>query len=217
MLYDQSFNKVTLTRVLRKGDFRGVPLADRDEFKKEILEKACALAYELTPSLGPLCTKFHLKKKPAYKASSLPLELVFRKLTCNLKYSFGYLHPNRTRVVNNLYHHLEEGVPYRVYRLDVKSFYESLDVDTILKIIRNNEYLSPISKKIFFNLMSDFISIGGEGVPRGMVISAAISEILMKEFDYRVSHDESVFFCYCYELSRKSEEISKKYFLVAAR
>jgi hypothetical protein len=192
-MYDQSYNAVTLSAALRKGDFHKIPPVLKDTFRKEVVNEATTSARTIFDGLNPI-SAFHLKKKSAYRIKKLKDDLVVRKLSLNLKRLTKFRARGRSFVVSTLRHFLEEGVPYRVYRLDIKSFYESFlseDIKTKTLALRR---LTPLSKQHLTTLLDHYEAIGGQGLPRGMGISAVLSDWLMAEFDSEMLAHPAVYF-----------------------
>lgn len=192
-MYDQSYNPNTLTKVLRKGDFRKILSSLRDEFRISIASMATQSALNVFNGTNPI-TKFHLKKKSAYKIKELKDDLVVRKLSLNLKRVTKASPRGRSFIVTNLHHFLEEGVPYRVYRLDIKSFYESFLIEGVKSRTLSLPKLSPLSKRLLEVLLDYYAGIGGQGLPRGMALSAVLSDFMMAEFDIKTFNDPEVYF-----------------------
>ena len=192
-MYDHSYNPSTLTAVLRKGDFRWIPAALRDAFRDTTISAAVQSALSTFNAKNPIA-KFHLKKKSAYKIRHLEDDLVVRKLACNLKKIAKQDPTGRSSLVINLAHFLEEGVPYRVYRLDIRSFYESFLLPDIKERTQSFRQLSPLSKRHLAALLNHFAAMGGTGLPRGMAISAVLSDLMMADFDSEIFSDEAVYF-----------------------
>lgn len=192
-MYDHSNNSQTLAAMLRKGDFRNVPKADHDIFRESIVKKALHSAQSIFDGKNPI-HKFHLKKKPAYRIKLLSDDLVIRKLAKNIKTIAKHKPANRSFIVANLRHFLCEGVPYRIYRLDISKFYESFNTTEIKKFVKSLRGLSPQNKRQIEALMDHFVSIGGTGLPRGMALSALISDLMMSDFDSYTINLQSVYF-----------------------
>src|SRR6185437_14507468 len=53
--------------------------------------------------------------------------MTLRKIALNILRKSRIRQPDRQSIVANLKSLLTEGVPFRLYRLDIRSFYESLD------------------------------------------------------------------------------------------
>jgi len=195
-MYDHSYSINALKGVLQKRDFhsvRGQTAANVNAHRKALLDKAFKSASTNFGGKNPIDI-FHLKKKSTYRIKDPGDDLVIRKLSKNLS---GYVEASsrgRDFVISNLQLHLEEGVPYRLYRLDVKSFYESFSQEDILARITSLPNLSPISKRHLKTLLSYFSALGGTGIPRGMAISAVLADLMMSQFDTQVSRNPFVYF-----------------------
>lgn len=192
--FDQSFCVDTLERVLWKRDFLGVPAANHNALRQRLLSQALISAIShFEPPNAPLIG-FPLKGKTVFRLARHQDELVERKLRVNLKRCTSLTVPGRTQIVENLKLLLEEGVPYRIYRLDIRSFFESFQKDHVRKIVSSIKNLSPLSRRLIEVLLNAHVEIGGQGVPRGLSISAALSEILMQDFDLNVRGMTNTFF-----------------------
>ncbi len=121
-------------------------------------------------------------------------EMVARKLCSNIKNTTRATSQARSNIVSNLYLLLQEGVPYRVYRLDIKSFYESFVTADVISKVNELRELSPLSKKLTQELFACHADLGGTGVPRGLSLSAVLSDYLMRDFDHWVRSHSDVFF-----------------------
>lgn len=181
-MYDHSYNGKTLGRMLLKSDFDGVSKGSEEVFKNAKINAAIQSAASIFNGLNPI-SAFHLKKKTAYRIDKLEDALVVRKLGANLKMMLSKQGSGRAFIVANLALLIEEGLPYRLYRLDVKSFYESFDVPDILANMATFPQLNPRSQHILTALLNHYVTIGGKGVPRGLAISATLSDLMMVQFD----------------------------------
>jgi hypothetical protein len=193
VMFDQSYNAVTLGNTLRKSDFRKIATALRNIYRKQTIDKSIFSALTSFNGANPI-SKFHLKKKSAFGIIKREDELVVRKLTLNLERLTRYRPRSRSFVISNLRHFLEEGLPYRIYRLDIKSFYESFLIDEIKKSVLELRWLTPLSKRHLTTLLAHFVAIGGSGLPRGIGISAVLSHWLMSEFDEKIRNHPSVYY-----------------------
>lgn len=194
-MYDQSFNKKTLARVFQKLDFVGIKSsAELEAFRENMLNKAVASAASgFAKAANPLVS-FPLHGRQVFMFPGLWDELVARKLCSNIKKTSKANSRGRAQIVSNLRLLLEEGVPFRVYRLDVKSFYESFKASNVIAKVGELSELSPLSKRLLHDLLGCHAALGGTGIPRGLALSAALSEHLMRDFDHKVSGHPEVFF-----------------------
>lgn len=193
-MYDQSFNRRTLERMLQKGDFRGIAAADHEVFKdKRLAEAEAAALSSFGTTLNPIAS-FHLKGKAIFFLPNLASELVVRKLSANFKRLVKTHDRGRSAIVGNLHLLLEEGTPFRVYRLDIKSFYESFNAAEVTAKIDRLAELSPHSKSLVHSLLASHKTMGGVGVPRGLALGAILSNLMMEDFDRNISSDQNVYF-----------------------
>ena len=193
-MYDQSFSKNSLGYVLQKGDFPNTTYALQQTFKETHLTRAEVIANSNFNNIPNPLTSFNLKKKVVYRLEKLENELVIRKLCENLKHILKLRNQGRAAIVCNLQLLLEEGIPYRVYRLDIKSFYESFSAALVKQEVDDITQLSPQSKKLLSSLLIQHSQIGGIGVPRGLSISSVLSDLMMQDFDLFISSLECVYF-----------------------
>ncbi|RTL36212.1 MAG: RNA-directed DNA polymerase [Burkholderiales bacterium] len=193
-MHDQSFAKNTLEQMLQKGDFNGVPSAHQALFRQQTVARAIAAATTNFAATPVLLRSFPVKGKTVYGLSGLANELVARKLASNLRRHIKTYTKGRTHIVSSLKLLLEEGVPFRVYRLDIKSFYESFKHENISHAVEKLSRLAPLSKSLINAILDHHNSVGGSGTPRGLAMSASISDLMMKEFDLRTSANPEVFF-----------------------
>lgn len=191
-MYDHSYNPNTLASVLRKRDFLGIPTHNREAFRNDTINAATQSALNIFNNTNPI-TKFHLKKKSAFRIKELENDLVVRKLSLNLKKIIKTHQMSRSFIVTILQHFLEESVALRVYRLDIKSFYESFSINEIENKLFSLRKISPHSKQLIKALLSYYSTIGGEGLPRGMAISAILSDFMMEEFDSSTRNHPNVY------------------------
>lgn len=192
--FDQSFCIKTLERVLWKRDFLGIPTGSQTAFRDQLLSQALfSAASHFAPQSVPL-TGFPLRGKTVYRLARHQDELVERKLRMNLKKCTSLVVNGRSQIVKNLKLLLEEGVPYRIYRLDIRSFFESFQKKHVLDVVASIKNLSPHSRLLIEELLKSHAAIGGNGIPRGLSLSAVLSEILMQDFDQKVRWSNNTFY-----------------------
>lgn len=193
-VYDQSFNRRTLERVFQKGDFRGIAAANHELFKDDRLADAEAAALSIFGTAPNPLASFNLRGKAIFCLSNLATELVARKLSSNLKRLVKPNDRGRSAIVGKLHLLLEEGIPFRVYRLDIKSFYESFTNTEVAAKIDQLAALSPHSKSLVHSLLANHKEMGGAGVPRGLALGAILSDLMMEDFDRDIFSNHNVYF-----------------------
>ena len=190
-MYDQSFNSRTLSRCFKPEDFHKNRTLSLDSVREKTINSAVErfkngfLGYNLRSSV--------LRGKTVYWADELADFLVLRKIKKNLSKLYQLKLPSRTMIVDTLNVFLSECSQYKIYRLDVSSFYESFDKNHIFNKIDGLERLELKTKQLLKEFLYSFYLNGGEGIPRGLSISAYLAELLMYDFDNQVKDESYVF------------------------
>jgi hypothetical protein len=192
-MYDQSINNKSLYKALRRSDFHNIFDLRDDTLRAAIIFRAVGVSQKGGWDNSPLKTS-QLKGKNVYSLPNFHDELLVRKINNNLRHFINIRNPARTSIISNLSRITAEAVPYRIYRLDVKSFFESFSVAHVLKKIDDLDILSLATKRVLRDLFKHFAASGGTGIPRGLAISSTLSEMMMSEFDTQVKNMINVFF-----------------------
>lgn len=109
-------------------------------------------------------------------------DFILRKINQNLLRIYKIKQADRFQIISNVKALLYQPLPFHVCKLDIKSFYESVDRNKILNDLNESALLSFNTKtllKRFFQTFPPTFS----GLPRGINISAILSEYYMKGFD----------------------------------
>ena len=180
---NQSFNRQQLLRLCKKTELLSYGLelsADLDNSYNEIV----ADSFE-----------FNINKVSEYfLTQDLPNKLILRKLNDNIKRIYKDEQANRRIIISQVKTLLSETCPFWVVKTDIKSFYESIDRDRLISKFRDDALLSYQSMFLLKTFFSNPILTGNTGVPRGMSISATLSEIYMRKFDKWVRRFSGVYY-----------------------
>ena len=191
---DQAFAKHTVRTCVRRIDFSNFPhLKDPATLETEI---AAAVAFLEQPStyIGEvLYSAPH--GKPIARASTYRAALAFRKVDLNLRHCLCVKTDDRRAVVQSLKGMLAEGVPYRLYKLDVRRFFESTDPSYVLSLLANVDMgVSLGTRRVVSVTLNHHAISGNSGIPRGLSISSTIAELVMSAFDSMVESHPEVFY-----------------------
>ncbi|RZN83535.1 MAG: RNA-directed DNA polymerase [Winogradskyella sp.] len=121
-------------------------------------------------------------------------DFALRKINDTIKRFYKVKQADRNLIVNQIIVLLQEAIPMSIIKLDLKQFYESIDRNWILDKLKDDALLSVNAIRIlehFFSL-SDFS--GFTGLPRGIGISATLSELYLRDFDRKVNRLDNVYF-----------------------
>lgn len=117
--------------------------------------------------------------------------LVLRNIYKNIKTLYKLTQSNRDEIVSQIHTLLKEK-NYWILKLDLKSFYESINfckvIEKLKKTCRLNSQTIFLLEKIFTQLENNV------GVPRGISVSAIIAELFMKDFDLNVKRKDGVYY-----------------------
>lgn len=129
-----------------------------------------------------------------YLTNDLSQKLILRKLNDNLKRLYKDEQANRRIIISQIKTLLEENGPMWILKTDIEKFYESIDRDRLLAKLQNDAMLSFHSIKLLEGLFTHPLLSSMKGVPRGMNISAILSEIYMRKFDRWVRRTTGVYY-----------------------
>ncbi|AWF82009.1 hypothetical protein BTJ40_14885 [Microbulbifer sp. A4B17] len=192
-MFDQSFNRATIWNQLRYRDF--VRHGDRllGQSKIDIIDSAVDKARQGFSAPISLSSQF-VGRQAVFTLSDLAEDLILRKVSQNLSKLTHAKQSDRNQIIATLKLVLEESVSYRVYKLDIKSFYESINVENLLERLRLNMAVSRPTYKVAKSFFDFLVAADVPGLPRGLALSATLSEIVMHDFDERVRSLPNVFF-----------------------
>jgi hypothetical protein len=123
-----------------------------------------------------------IKKKPEFF-------FAIKQLQKNIKESFNVKQADRFKILKQVEKILSDGCPKFILRTDISGFYESIPHEKLKEKLGKNLVLSQLSKKIIKNLLWEYQDKSKSqaiGVPRGVGVSAYLSELYMKDIDSKI-------------------------------
>ena len=118
---------------------------------------------------------------------------ISKKIQDNINKTYNVKQSSRYAILSELINLLEDNFPKYVIRTDIKSFYESIPQKKLLDKINNDYLLSIKTKKFIHQIFTSYNNITGQtnpetanGVPRGVGISAYLSELFMRSIDNKI-------------------------------
>ncbi len=158
--------------------------------KKEILDKSFNCSNSLTEYFEiQTVIKNH---KPCYTLKHFHQITLARNLTSNIRLMLKK-NKSRNEISRQLVQHLKEGTSYRIYRLDIKSFFESIDIKTIKQAL-THQNISNQTKILIEKIINDVHRSQVTGLPRGLEFSPSIAELILQDFDSKVRAQNDIFF-----------------------
>lgn len=193
VMFDQSFTYRTLAHNIKKYDIFKYPDLRNEDTKRALIDKA--VIFSETSQFWPehISTRV-IKGNTVYKVNNFYQELILRKCNENIKKNFKFNVIDRDRVVSQLISLLKEQISFSIYRLDIFKFYESICKVDINDILDSKMSVNYRTRNTINNFLTTYKNIGGTGVPRGIELSATLSELIMKDFDNYLERHDNVFY-----------------------
>lgn len=195
---EQTISFSTLDKSIYGGDFH------KHEYLKENLYREECVLQSLNAAIDS-DHKFTIQKLRKNTDTSdktgyfLPLfyeKLLIRKCAKNISKTFPIRSIDRERAIRELVSCLRWGPHQSIYRIDIKSFYESIDHLNLLNFIKKSERLSGLTKDILTRLLTQYWDEGGTGLPRGLEVANPLANAYLYEVDEIIAKKEHCLF-YC--------------------
>lgn len=183
---NQSFQSQQLIRLCKKAEYvdYGMNIKELTESLDTFYEKIASDTFE-----------FSLKKiSEYYLTDDLANKLILRKLNDNIKRIYKDEQANRRIIISQIKTLLSETCPFWVIKTDIKSFYESIDRERLVSKFHDDAILSYQSINLLKKVFENPILAGKSGVPRGMNVSATMSELYMRKFDRWIRSFDNVYY-----------------------
>ena len=193
-MYSQLFTPLELYRCTTQTERRNVGLK-----KEELID---AIGSELGDTIAEGNYQFQIKKNGDLYLNGqvqgtmayLCQNLILRKLHRNIKRIYSVQQTDRNTIVKQIELLLSENVEMRILRLDVRHFYDNIDSKNILNKLTDDARLSYQSIMLLQSIFSNRAIAAYSGLPKGLGISAVLSELYMKYFDLDFKKIEGVYF-----------------------
>lgn len=119
-----------------------------------------------------------------------------KQIQKNIKYTYSVKQADRDLIVPQLRSILQDDFPKFILKTDIESFYETIDRDLLITKLNENPILSLSTRKLIARLLREYEKISGcnKGIPRGIGISAYLSELYLKEFDQKVKNLDNLIY-----------------------
>lgn len=213
-MLNQSFEEKTLLRLTRKQEIIKFRLGrNTDEYIKSlstIAEKINSESFTFSS-----LSNFKKNDRTIFKVNTSEEFFALKKISDNLKRLYRVNYLSKDEIVNQVINIISDTSAYRIVRLDVKDFFESINLEKCLEKINTDSLLSITClnklKELKRSLPPDF-----QGLPRGLNISSVLSEIFMEDLDRQIRTNPNIYFYARYVddiiIITHDEKIEIKYF-----
>lgn len=140
-----------------------------------------------------LC-ELSIRGKLAYKFSNIEQALAARLVSKNIQVNYEIRQQNRNTIIKNLISFLKESGPYKLFRFDIKNFFESVNRNELFIQFINDGRCSRQTILLVHQLFNRLELQGIAGLPRGLSLSSTLSEYALYKFDAAIRQEDSIFF-----------------------
>lgn len=189
LFYERRMSRLTMVIDKRKIQHGLLVDFELERVSKIVSGKEFRINVALLPALAG-------GKKVYGVGNSLEQVLAIRFVQRALKVLYELRMPPRDILVSQIKTLALDGVPKYIIRSDVESFYESVRHKELLDGIHQAPELSVLIKRILTRLMKDYVVASGDenGLPRGIGISAYLSEIYLSSIDAEIRRQDNLFY-----------------------
>ncbi|MCQ4331046.1 antiviral reverse transcriptase Drt3a [Stutzerimonas stutzeri] len=175
----------------------------QDVIKNPHLQDRSRRADEATAALAELragsvfngsLREISLGSAKGYVFTTLAAKMVSRLISRNIKANYHIKQSDRQTIISNVLSFFKEGTPYAVYRFDLVSFYESIDRKVLFDRLMADSKCSWRTLVLLDQLFAVIDICGVAGLPRGLGVSATLSEFYLSSFDQAIKSDVDVFY-----------------------
>lgn len=138
-----------------------------------------------------------IRGKNTYVFKDFPINFFVSKQTQrNLNKVFKIRRSSRNDIMAQLKCILSDNLPKIIIKTDIKDFYETIKHDNMLATIDSNPLLSIVSKRYIHKILAQYANIANKttGLPRGIGVSACLSEIYMQKLDEQIKNMENLIY-----------------------
>lgn len=171
---------------------------EKEEIRLSIFEE---LSKKVNLSSFQFKIDYNVKKEVYTVENDAASYYAIKQLQTNVNKTFKVIQADRNRIIKQLFNIISDGFPKVIIKTDIKSFYESIPQNKLFEKIDGNTLLSPFSKKLIKKLFFEFESKKdstviepSKGVPRGIGISAYLSELYMRDIDEAINSMQDIIY-----------------------
>lgn len=127
------------------------------------------------------------KQRLVLTSRSLDEALVLRKVNDNLRRSYGIRGNNRSDAITTVLQALAENTPKAIYRVDIKSCFESISRSDVMQQLRSDGIITyqtiALIEQLFRTSSKLAPKVPRRGLPRGLILSGTLAEIRLQAMD----------------------------------
>ena len=183
-MYNPTFGISALKEHILKRDFKKIPDLKSQKTQSRILSQAVAIGNNGFSNLNIQIN--NLAGNTIYQLADFPSELVLRKADQNIRRISSSNQSNRINIVRCLRLLCQEGMPFCIAKFDIRKFYESINQSHLQCMLNRRFSTSPCTRRVLLSFLHHCNAQGIVGLPRGLAISATLSELYINDFDENI-------------------------------
>jgi hypothetical protein len=180
-------NKDFLTRCIHSKDL----LAAKCDLDTLAQSSSLILKYGFA---GLKLDALFIKRNLAHCVRSTPHAVVLRGLNGIIRQATRIKPSDRDTIIRRIHTVLSEGVHHRVYKFDIKSFFERLNTAFLYQQLALTPTMPRSALLVLEHFLNELKTRQIVGLPRGIQLSATLSEFVLKGFDEELSSLPEVYF-----------------------
>lgn len=175
-------------------------LNQKQQFRKDELHRIFEDISKNIKSYNPIVSIKEIKSMTCYSLDSTVESYFYSKiLQRNLRETYKVKQQSRYHILKSVIHFVSDRFPKIVVRTDIKKFYESIPQKQLLEKLEYDHLITVNTKRGIIKILESFNSTltdnRGLGLPRGIGISAYLSEIYMRSIDAKINKlDDLVYY-----------------------
>lgn len=126
-------------------------------------------------------------KRAVLSTRSLEDTLVIRKMSNNIRRSYSIREANRNQLIRTAKQALREPTPKTLIRLDLKSCFENIRLNELLKELNSESLVSTetisLIEQLFAVAYKKAKNKTRGGIPRGLILSTTLAELALRKLD----------------------------------
>ena len=144
--------------------------------------------------IEPKLNSFELFGKLTFTTADLDSKVIEQLIKQDIARHYKRKPANRNAIIEQLRGLLGNKLPKYIIRADIKSFFESVSIDKLLRKLEEESYVSVITMGYLKKIQNDLKDKGGEGVPRGLAFSSYLTEIYLQRVDDDIRNLPKLYF-----------------------
>jgi hypothetical protein len=137
---------------------------------------------------------YRTKKSTVYKTKDVSHIYSLRFLKNILTKIYKVKQADRDIITNQVSTLVSDNSPYKIIKGDIEKFYESIPNFSILSKVNSNRIVSFKNREILGSVFNSTHLATQKGLPRGISVSAPLSELYLRDFDRFVRSIEGVYY-----------------------